>query len=306
MNKSFSINKYLVPLLFTTLLGLVVTPETSEAKIVEEKRSLYQNVYIMDEVGLTCMRFRKKSHNVLSQSCIFNDTPEYLVFDYYKLAMGATFFLEDPKDMLIIGLGGGVLVNRYKEVYPKANITSVEIDDVVAEMARKYFNYTDEGEQYETHVRDGRVFVKRALRKDKRYDFILLDAFNSDYIPEHMMTKEYLEEVKGLLKPGGIVMANTFSSSALFHHESETYHEVFGELYQIHFDDEKTNRVIVVSNEKLPSKEQLLKKANHYKPLLSPYGVDTLKVFDAISDEVNWDRDAKVLTDQYSPANLLK
>ena len=252
------------------------------------------------------MRFRKKSHNDLSQSCIFDERPKELVFDYYKLAMGATFFLDDPKDMLVIGLGGGVLVNRYKEVYPNANIVSVEIDDVVADMAKKYFGYTDDGEQYETHVRDGRVFVKRELRKDRRYDFILLDAFNSDYIPEHMMTKEYLEEVKGLLKPGGIIMANTFSSSALFHHESETYHQVFGDLYQIHFEDEKTNRVIVVSNDKLPEIKELLKKANHYKPLLSEYGVDTLRVFDAISDEVNWDTDAKILTDQYSPANLLK
>lgn len=292
--------------LCAAFITLCAASMDSKAEIVEEERSLYQNVYIVKEVGLTCMRFRKKSRNDLSQSCIFDERPKELVFDYYKLAMGATFFLDDPKDMLVIGLGGGVLVNRYKEVYPNANIVSVEIDHVVADMAKKYFGYTDDGEQYETHVRDGRVFVKRELRKERRYDFILLDAFNSDYIPEHMMTKEYLEEVKGLLKPGGIIMANTFSSSALFHHESETYHQVFGDLYQIHFEDEKTNRVIVVSNDKLPEIKELLEKANHYKPLLSEYGVDTLRVFDAISDEVNWDTDAKILTDQYSPANLLK
>lgn len=297
-------------LLSFTLLSLVavsflLTAE-SKAEILEEERSLYQNVYMVQEAGYICMRFRKKSHNDLSQSCIYDDGSPQLVFDYYKLAMGAAFFLEKPEDMLIIGLGGGVLVNHYKELYPKANITSVEIDKVVVDMARKYFNYTDDKEQYQTHVRDGRVFVKRALRKDQRYDFILLDAFNSDYIPEHMMTKEYLEEVKSLLKPGGVIMANTFSSSALFHHESETYHQVFGELYQIHFEDEKTNRVIVVSNQALPEKKTLLKKANHYKPLMTKYGVDTLRVFDAISDEVNWNTDAKILTDQYSPANLLK
>ncbi|GAA4356803.1 fused MFS/spermidine synthase [Kangiella marina] len=299
-------NKYLWGLLSAAFFLLLLTPTSSSAKIVEEERSLYQNVYIVKEVGMTCMRFRKKSHNDLSQSCIFDKHPKELVFDYYKLAMGATFFLDNPEDMLIIGLGGGVLVNHYKEIYPQANITSVEIDGVVAEMAKKYFGYTDDGEQYDTHVRDGRVFVKRALRKDRRYDFILLDAFNSDYIPEHMMTQEYLEEVKALLKPGGIIMANTFSSSALFHHESATYHKVFGDLYQIHFEDEKTNRVIVVSNQSLPEKETLLQKANDYKPLLSQYGVDTLRVFDAISDEINWDTEAKILTDQYSPANLLK
>ncbi|AOE49448.1 spermidine synthase [Kangiella sediminilitoris] len=286
------------------ITALIAAP--AEAKILEEERSLYQNVYMVQEHGYICMRFRKKSHNDLSQSCIFEDGSKQLVFDYYKLAMGATFFLDEPKDILVIGLGGGVLVNHYKEIYPEANITSVEIDEVVADMARKYFSYTDEGEQYKTHIRDGRVFVKRAQRKDQRYDFILLDAFNSDYIPEHMMTKEYLEEVKSILKPGGIIMANTFSSSALFHHESETYHEVFGELYQIRFEDEKTNRVIVVSNEKLPEKRSLLKKVNQLKGIMMQYGVDSLRVFDAINTEVNWDTSAKILTDQYSPANLLK
>lgn len=301
MNKVFAL---LLTILAVGLTSLY-TP-VSNAKILEEERSLYQNIYVIKEAGFICMRFRKKSHDDLSQSCIFDDGSKQLVFDYYKLVMGATFFLEQPKEILVIGLGGGVLVNAYQEIYPEANITSVEIDPVVAKMAKKYFDYDDSDKQYQTHIQDGRVFAKRALRKDKRYDFILLDAFNSDYIPEHMMTKEYLQEVKGLLKPGGIVIANTFSSSALFDHESETYKAVFGELYQIRFKDEKTNRVIVVSNEKLPPKKSLLKKANDNAPLLLEYGVDTLKVFDAISDEVNWDTDAKVLTDQYSPANLLQ
>ncbi|WP_223671167.1 spermidine synthase [Kangiella shandongensis] len=288
------------------LISFAFMPSSGNAKLLEEERSLYQNVYVVQENGYICMRFRKKKHNDLSQSCIYDDGSKQLVFDYYKLAMSATFFLNEPKDILVVGLGGGVLVNHYKELYPNANITSVEIDPVVTEMAKKYFNYTDDGAQYKTHVRDGRVFVKRAQRKDQRYDFILLDAFNSDYIPEHMMTKEYLEEVKSILKPGGIIMANTFSSSALFHHESETYHQVFGELYQVSFKDEKTNRVIVVSNEKLPQKRSLLKRANEYKGLMMQYGVDTLKVFDAISNDINWDTSAKILTDQYSPANLLK
>lgn len=300
-------NKVLPLLMVTLTLGLIsLYAPISQAKILEEERSLYQNVYVIKEDGVICMRFRQKSHHDLSQSCVFDDGSKQLIFDYYKLVMGATFFLDNPKDILVIGLGGGVLVSAYQDIYPGANITSVEIDPVVAKMAKKYFGYSDKGEQYETHLKDGRVFVKRGLRKDKRYDFILLDAFNSDYIPEHMMTKEYLEEVKRLLKPNGMVVANTFSSSALFDHESETYKAVFGELYQIRFNNQKNNRVIVVSNSKLPTKEKLLKKVKEFKPILLPYGVETSKIYDAINTEINWDTDAKVLTDQYSPANLLK
>lgn len=302
--KSFIIKTILASL--TASLLLLAVAQKADAKIIEQERSLYQNVYMVEEFGMHCMRFRKKNKNDLSQSCIFLDAPEIFVFDYYKQAMGVTFFVEDPKEILIIGLGGGVLANTFGELYPAAHITSVEIDPVVAKMARKYFSYDDSKPNFETHIRDGRVFVKRALKNEKRYDLILLDAFNSDYIPEHMMTKEYLEEVKELAKDDGIIMANTFSTSALFHHESATYHEVFGPMYQINFKDKKTNRVIVVSNKQLPEKRELLKKANQMKGILQIYGVDTLALFDAINDEVNWDTEAEVLTDQYSPANLLK
>ncbi|HEY9030472.1 MAG TPA: fused MFS/spermidine synthase [Kangiella sp.] len=302
--KSFIIKTILASLTASILL-LAVT-QKADAKIIEQERSLYQNVYMVEEYGMHCMRFRKKNKNDLSQSCIFLDAPEIFVFDYYKQAMGVTFFVEDPKEILIIGLGGGVLANTFGELYPEAHITSVEIDPVVAKMAKKYFSYDDSKPNFETHIRDGRVFVKRALKDKKRYDLILLDAFNSDYIPEHMMTKEYLEEVKELAKDDGIIMANTFSTSDLFHHESATYAEVFGPMYQINFKDKKTNRVIVVSNKELPGKRELLKKANQMKGVLQIYGVDTLALLDAISDEVNWDTEARVLTDQYSPANLLK
>ncbi len=278
----------------------------SQSKIIEKKRSLYQNVYIVEEEGMRCMRFLKKHKNDLSQSCIYLDSPEKLVFTYYKQAMGVTYFVDNPKDILIVGLGGGILANVLGEVYPDAHITSVEIDDVVADMAKKYFAYDDSVENKETHVKDGRVFVKRALKKGLKYDLILLDAFNSDYIPEHMMTEEYLEEVKQLARPEGIIMANTFSSSKLFDHESATYQKVFGELYQITFYQGKTNRVIIVKNGKLPEVKSLLSKANEMRNELNYYGVDAFGLFEAISDEVNWDTEAKVLTDQYSPANLLK
>ncbi len=288
--------------LFVILLSALST----NAKTIEKKRSLYQNVYVVEEHGMRCLRFRKKNKNDLSQSCIFLDSPERLVFTYYKQAMGVTYFIDNPKEILIIGLGGGILANTFGELYPDAHITSVEIDEVVAEMAKKHFGYDDSVTNKETHVRDGRVFVKRAIKRGKKYDLILLDAFNSDYIPEHMMTKEYLEEVKQLVTNDGIIMANTFSSSKLFDHESATYYEVFGEMYQITFNEGKTNRVIIVNNNQLPGKEELLKKANKMRNELSYYGVNAFQLYEAINNEVNWDTNAKILTDQFSPANLLK
>ena len=66
------------------------------------------------------------------------------------------------------------------------------------------------------------------MREQQRYDLIMLDAFDHEYIPEHLLTQEFLQEVKSLLAPGGVLAANTFSSSRLYDHESTTYAAVFG------------------------------------------------------------------------------
>ena len=63
----------------------------------------------------------------------------------------------------------------------------------------------------------------------------LISYFNGDYIPEHLITKEFLTEAKGLLTDNGILSANTFSLSKLYAHESATYKSVsvclFGASY---------------------------------------------------------------------------
>ena len=45
-------------------------------------------------------------------------------------------------------------------------------------------------------VQDARVWTKRAMRKETRYDLIVLDAFNGDYIPEHL-TFRFMETSDG-------------------------------------------------------------------------------------------------------------
>ncbi|MBE9547991.1 MAG: fused MFS/spermidine synthase [Proteobacteria bacterium] len=299
------INRLLsTPVTLLLLMSLLLMSAAS-AEVIEEQRSLYQKVFMVEENGMRCMRFKKRSTRNFSQSCIYLADRELFVFDYYKQAMAATFFVKQPAEILVIGLGGGVLAGTFGELFPQANITSVEIDPVVVKMAHKYFDYSDEADNITTVVQDGRVFVKRALKKGRRFDLVILDAFSSDYIPEHMLTREFLEEVKTVLADHGLLVANTFSASKLFNHESTTYQAVFGEFYQVRFTGMDVSRVIIASNQKLPDISSLLPRVNQVRGMLQPLGVDALSLYSSISSEVNWDIKARILTDQYSPANLL-
>jgi spermidine synthase len=148
---------------------------------------------------------------------------------------------------------------------------------------------------------DGRAYVRRVLRTDKRYALIMLDAYDNQYIPEHLLTQEFLAQVRALLAPGGFVAANTFSSSRLYQNESVTYRAVFGEFYNL----KSSNRVILASNAALPTVAQATRNAQRFDTAFTALGFKPQSVLSLFDTGIDWDPNARVLTDQYSPANLL-
>lgn len=289
---------YTVVLLLTYLTLL----PSVQAKVIHKERSLYRNILVEDKAGLRCLRFNVKSKKS-NQSCFALDEPERLVFNYTKLMFSGLLLQPNPKRILIIGLGGGTMSNTLHQLFPSSEIDNVELDEAVIKVARDYFSFF-ENDQVRSIAKDGRIFIKRAALKKQQYDWIILDAFNGDYIPEHLLTKEFLEEAKSLLSPQGILSANTFSNSKLYNYESATYSKVFGEFYSVN-NRSNENRIIVASNQPLPAKTSLLNKAHALSSILLPFGVDMVRVHSSISTEQDWPMNTPILTDQFAPANLL-
>jgi spermidine synthase len=150
---------------------------------------------------------------------------------------------------------------------------------------------------------DGRMFIKRAGKASQRYDLVMLDAFDHEYIPEHLLTREFLQEVKASLTPDGVLAANTFSSSRLYDHESVTYAEVFGDFYNLRV--KLKNRVILKKLDGLPTMAVIAHNADRLEAQLAPLGFGRAWLLPLFSTKPDWDTDARVLTDQYSPSNLL-
>jgi len=272
----------------------------AELALVHSERSLYREVLVYEQDGERCMCFTRQCR-IGRQSCIDLRHPDRFALNYTRMMLAGTLFASpDPRRVLIVGLGGGSIPSALKQILPAAQIDVAEIDPAVTRVAKQYFGFTD-GPRLRVAEVDGRVFVKRAGREGRKYDVILLDAFDHEYIPEHLLTKEFLAEVKLLLAPQGVLVANTFSSSRLYDHESATYASVYGSFYNL----KRENRVIVTRLGGLPTQQELKAKAALYASALKTYGVDSEALLGMFSTEVDWDTDARVLTDQYSPANLL-
>ena len=148
------------------------------------------------------------------------------------------------------------------------------------------------------------MYIKRAGLRGEKFDLVIVDAFNGEYIPEHLMTEEFLEEVKMLLPEDGMVVANTFSGSRLYDAESQTYHNVYGEMINLQMPD-TGNRIIIASMQELPTRGELRERAEHWRERLRPFGMDVSDYVPNMSTEVDWNTDERPLTDQYSHANLL-
>lgn len=284
---------------------LAASTTSISAEVIHQEPSLYHTILVEDENDIRCIKFNVKAINI-NQSCMFKDQPNKFVFNYTKLLFSALLLNDQPKDILIIGLGGGSLSNALHQLLPETNITNIEIDPAMIKVARDHFNLV-ENEKVKTISQDGRLYIKRARLKKQHFDWIILDAFNGEYIPEHLLTKEFLSEAKDILKPNGLLSSNTFIGSQLFLHESATYHSVFGDFFSIK-NDLKQNRVILAGKEPLTKLNVSEQRINQLIKALSPFGIDVsdlVKAMELATLNSHWPADTRILTDQYSPANLL-
>jgi len=116
-------------------------------------------------------------------------------------------WVPEPRRMLVIGSGVAVVPAEFELHYPSIeHVDVIEIDDVVVDLAQRYFQPAISISKVRFHVGDGRTYLKQL---EGQYDLILLDAYSSaSQIPYHLLTWEFLSEVKARLAPGGVVISN--------------------------------------------------------------------------------------------------
>jgi spermidine synthase len=292
-------NKY-VPTLAVTA-ALLFWGTGGSAEVLYTEKSLYRNIFIYEEDGLRCMKFGR--YNSGRQTCISLSDRNYLVFNYTRMMMACLYLNPSPKRVLIIGLGGGTLASTLPKILPSVKIDAVEIDSAVVRVARKFFEFVP-GEQTDVFEEDGRVFVKRMLKRGVKYDLVMLDAFDGEYIPEHLLTREFLVEVRGLLSERGVLAANTYAENRLYNHESATYYSAFGDFYGL-TKDKKNNRVILIRLGGLPNMDELGRNADIVEEQLRVFGTGKDWLLPLFGVESGWPPNTRILTDQYSPSNLL-
>ena len=301
--------KFLTYSTFYSVLAIALTtsiPAFAD-RIIHRENSLYSHIVVKQDGNVICLQFDVR-RNLRNQTCMNQRRPKEMVFAYTKMSMATLLFTPEPKKILVVGLGGGTLPMAFADLVKEVEIDSIEIDPAVVKIAEKYFGYQST-KNVRVHEQDARVWVKRTrLRGQQQYDVIILDAFNGEYIPEHLMTVEFFDDLRALLAPGGTLAANTFTISKLYNHESATFAAVFGDFINFRVT-ESANRLVVVPTNEITD-EALRTRAQDLEEALKPYKIPIKRYAKILTKarkaRPDWNQDARPLTDQYSPANLLQ
>ena len=124
----------------------------------------------------------------------------------WSIMLAAPYFnetVDNIETMAVIGLAAGTIPKQYIRVYEKIAIDGIELDPAIAQAGREYFAMNDP--QLNVIIGDGRFELNQL---DGRYDIITLDAYKVPYIPWHLTTRQFFEEIAAHLNDDGVLAMN--------------------------------------------------------------------------------------------------
>jgi len=141
-----------------------------------------------------------------TQSAINLQQPHKIILQNLEYAMGCLMFMPPPEKILLLGVGGGSLIHFFRHYCPKASITGVDIDDALLKTMHDNFMLprTDALLSYE--IADAQTWVKHDKNK---YDLIVVDLFNEDSMPQWIVEKEFMQDLKNISGAQGCITWNT-------------------------------------------------------------------------------------------------
>lgn len=151
----------------------------------------------------------------LRHSYVDLDEPRHLEFPYTRwIADGIDGASPpgSPVDAVFVGGGAFTLPRYLQATRPGSRSRVLEVDGEVVDLARRRFGLRT-GERLRVDVGDARVTLRRA--PDASADVVVGDAFGALAVPWHLTTREWLSEVRRVLRPDGLYALNVIDRGDL-------------------------------------------------------------------------------------------
>ena len=160
-----------------------------------------------------------------TQSRMRIEDPHALDLEYTRTMMGFLLFDPAPRDIAMIGLGGGSLAKFCHRHLKTSRIQVVEINPHVIAL-RDEFHVPPDDERFTVVRGDGAQFVRH---RSSHCDVLLVDGFDSQGLPSRLCSQRFYDDCHEVLRPDGLLVVNLHFGHARF--------EVFMDRIRRSFDD---------------------------------------------------------------------
>lgn len=206
--------------------GTVLLLEPPWAKTGEIRAQLldesYPKPFVIDDGERRYLYFSVR----LMQSAMLLRSPNELDLRYTQKMMSFLLFVQRPKRLLLIGLGGGSLIKFCHARLPGTHLTAVELNpDIIA--LRDAFLLPPDSARLQVVEADGAAYLETC---ERGLDVLLVDAFDRTGFAPSLANRAFFEQAWEKLAGNGVMVMNLAG-------EKETYAGVIADAMHA-FDDQ--------------------------------------------------------------------
>jgi spermidine synthase len=174
------------------------------------------------------------------QSAMRLDAPDALELDYVRAMMGFLLFCPEPRDILMVGLGGGSMARFVHRRMSGARVTVAEIDPGVVTVARKYFRFPAEDERLEIVIGEGADAV---AERPASCDVLVVDGFVNGKVAGSLCTQSFYDAAFAALRPRGVMVANFMADDGKLERHCSRIEKSFGRSPALLLAKERDNLI---------------------------------------------------------------
>ena len=167
--------------------------------------------------------------------------PDTLVLAYTRKMMAFLLFNPRPRDIVIIGLGGGSLTKFCYRQFPRARITTVEIDQAVIDLSH-FFEVPVPDERLHIVCADGSRYFEATGHSA---DVILVDGCDQRGIAPALCEERFYQGIHKHLRPGGVLVVNLVGTLGRSAEAVRNIAHVFGDQMLVLPVSVGRNRIVV-------------------------------------------------------------
>jgi spermidine synthase len=164
---------------------------------IHQKKSVYsKNLEVTWNNGYLVLDSENTNYSYGSLQRVLKKGLKYIGYDRIR----------NFQSILVLGVAGGSVIETLKkEIKFEGQITGVEIDPIVVELATKYFGL-GKYNNVSIVIDDAFEFV---LKSKEKYDLIIIDIFQDTTMPNFLFEDFFINRINFLLKVNGFILFNT-------------------------------------------------------------------------------------------------